>query len=369
MLTSGHSPTDGRIFYKEALSLKKIYDDITIIAPNEKIESIQGIKIINIKGRKNWWNRLYPSFQLYFKGLKLKADIYHCHEPDSLLVGYLLKKKLNCRLIYDSHEMNALQFSQHFFWFLRRIIEGLINIYEKYMIKKVDYIITVNHSIKSYFLNLNKDVNVEILYNCPSLDLFKININSNTSNDHIICHEGFFPFDRGLKQLLEVMRILKNTEVELLIIGEIIGTEEKEWFNRKIHEYGYKDKIRITGWLPYTDVGEYISKATIGLILFQPVPENWIGLPNKLFNYMRYGLPIIASDFPEIRRIIQENNCGILVDPTNIQDIANAIIYLIQHPKEAKSMGKSGKNAVNEKYNWSEMEKRLLDIYKRLEEV
>ncbi|MBP7411822.1 MAG: glycosyltransferase, partial [Methanoculleus sp.] len=107
---------------------------------------------------------------------------------------------------------------------------------------------------------------------------------------------------------------------------------------------------------------------SIGLLAFQPDYYNaYIGLPNKLFDYMLCGLPIVASDFPEIRRVVSDAECGLLVDPTNPDAIAGAIIYLMEHPEEAQRMGENGRRAVLEKYNWEEMEGRLLAMYRRIE--
>ena len=90
------------------------------------------------------------------------------------------------------------------------------------------------------------------------------------------------------------------------------------------------------------------------------------GPPNKLFNYMRYALPVVASDFPEIRRIIQESNCGVLVHPQDDQGFIDAIDRLLQSPEEATQMGERGQRAVLDTYNWEKMEQRLLGVYQKL---
>ncbi len=83
---------------------------------------------------------------------------------------------------------------------------------------------------------------------------------------------------------------------------------------------------------------------------------------------MLCGLPIVASDFPEIRRVVIETECGVLVDPTSPDAIAEAIIYLMEHPEEARRIGESGRRAAIEKYNWGRMEERLLGVYKEIGE-
>ncbi|MDD5419887.1 MAG: glycosyltransferase, partial [Methanomicrobiaceae archaeon] len=113
---------------------------------------------------------------------------------------------------------------------------------------------------------------------------------------------------------------------------------------------------------------EELNRGGIGLLLFRPDYYNiYIGLPNKLFDYMLLGLPIIATDLPEIGRIIREADCGILVDPADAAGIAEAIAYLAERPDEAVRMGANGRRAVEERYNWGRMEGVLLDVYRILE--
>ncbi|MEX1014416.1 MAG: glycosyltransferase, partial [Candidatus Paceibacterota bacterium] len=90
--------------------------------------------------------------------------------------------------------------------------------------------------------------------------------------------------------------------------------------------------------------------------------------PNKLFEYMHAGLPVIASDFPLWREIIEGNNCGLLVNPLNPNEIAEAILWLYNNPDKAREMGRNGQKAVKEKYNWEQEEKKLLQLYETIAE-
>jgi glycosyltransferase involved in cell wall biosynthesis len=86
-------------------------------------------------------------------------------------------------------------------------------------------------------------------------------------------------------------------------------------------------------------------------------------LPNKLFDYMLVGLPVVASDFPLYQEVVESNRCGLTVDPTRPEEIARALEYLIEHPREAQQMGANGRQAVLETYNWEKESRRLLQIY------
>jgi len=88
-----------------------------------------------------------------------------------------------------------------------------------------------------------------------------------------------------------------------------------------------------------------------------------------MFEYMAAALPIIASNFPLWKEIIEGNNCGICVNPLEPKEIARAIEYLIEHPDEARKMGENGRKVVLEKYNWENESKKLLKVYEGLYEI
>jgi glycosyltransferase involved in cell wall biosynthesis len=127
------------------------------------------------------------------------------------------------------------------------------------------------------------------------------------------------------------------------------------------------DHFNITGILPYDKMYKRISEGGIGLVFFQKASYNmYIGLPNKLFDYMSCGLPVVASDFPEIRRILDGCKCGVLVGDKSRSGIYGAIKYFLDYPDEAKKMGENGRKAVEERYNWGLVEETLFVVYSDL---
>jgi glycosyltransferase involved in cell wall biosynthesis len=89
-------------------------------------------------------------------------------------------------------------------------------------------------------------------------------------------------------------------------------------------------------------------------------------MPNKMFEYMAAGLPVIASNFPLWKRIVEGSGCGICVDPLKPEEIARAITYLVNHHDLRKEMGENGRKAVLEKFNWEKESKKLIEIYEAL---
>jgi glycosyltransferase involved in cell wall biosynthesis len=124
-----------------------------------------------------------------------------------------------------------------------------------------------------------------------------------------------------------------------------------------VDELGFVDRV---------GVKNILAHAVAGLVTFLPLPNHIDAQPNKMFEYMSAGVPVIASNFPLWREIIEGNDCGLCVDPLNPAAIAEAIDYLVNNPVRAEQMGRNGQRAVQERYNWTIEEKKLLELYSSL---
>lgn len=109
-----------------------------------------------------------------------------------------------------------------------------------------------------------------------------------------------------------------------------------------------------------------LARSMAGLVTLHPIINYIDALPVKMFEYMAAGIPVIASNFPLWREIIEGNKCGLCVDPLNPSEIAKAIDYIVTHPAAAQQMGENGFRAVKEQYNWAIEEKKLLALYEQL---
>jgi glycosyltransferase involved in cell wall biosynthesis len=125
-------------------------------------------------------------------------------------------------------------------------------------------------------------------------------------------------------------------------------------------------RAAFVGWQSQDEVEGLLGRARVGLVLYHPVPNHKEAQPHKLYEYMCAGIPLIASDFPLWRNIIEEARCGMLVDPLDPKAIARAITWLLEHPKEAETMGIHGQKAANARFNWTKEEAKLLHLYQSL---
>lgn len=369
-LTSGHSPFSSRLFYKELRSLKKINNNLLIIAPYNKKEEIkEDIRIIGIKKYKSRYKRWSTLSALYKKASEIHPDIIHCHEPDSLLVSYLLKKKLaNIKVIYDCHEFHPYSFPENYPYLIRNLAKKIIEKFENFLSSRVDSIITVNQRLANKFRKYNESV-IE-LPNYPPLDTVAENRERRelfSSPEIRLVYAGGLSKDRGIFRMLKVIReIKKNYPIKLMLIGKFDSIAQKKRFFSDVDKYQLNNNINYIGYLSHKQTILNLMKADIGLFLASGKDRYKWSEPIKYFEYSAVGLPVIMSDFPATRALVEKNKNGILVPGDSVEDAAKSVTFLIENKKEAKRMGENGRKAFREKYNWELIEPRLFNLYNKL---
>jgi glycosyltransferase involved in cell wall biosynthesis len=139
-----------------------------------------------------------------------------------------------------------------------------------------------------------------------------------------------------------------------------------KWIEKFIIENKLEKNIIVKETVPYEEIKNYYSKSKIGIALFMPVKTHHIILPIKTFEYMSFGLPIVCSNFGHLAKYVTENDVGEVVNPENIQEIANAILKILNNRELYVRYSENGIKAVKEKYNWKIMENKLVNIYHQL---
>ena len=361
ILTTVHGPFDDRVFHKEAKSLAKVHE-VVLVAPDEERadKEVEGIRIITVKKPESKLLHPVTMWRVFKAGFKQDCDVYHCHEPSSLFVSAILKVLKRKRLIYDAHEYYPSLIAENSLFpdFVRPLVRFLADIEEKILIRFADVVITVDEILALKYRKHHN--NVYIISNYPRLELFKPD-DLNSENGGII-YVGGLSRDRGIYQMIEVAN---KTNVKLICVGNFTDELNKKEITDFLEENPSKNVV-FAGHLSHPKVVEYINMSRLGLILHQPIPRYIHAVSIKLFEYMACGKPVVASNFPEIAKVVKEADCGILVDPTDVDEIVDAILYLLEHPEEAKRMGENGRRAVEEKYSWNKMEEKLLELYGRL---
>lgn len=357
-LTSVHPINDVRIFGKECISLVHYGFDVTLIAcSSEEFEdTINGIKriILNVPIKNRIQRFFKRSKAVYKKAIEVNADIYHIHDPELLPVAYRLKRK-GKKVIYDSHEDLPRQISYKN-WIpniLQKPFSFISEMVENFYAKRMDGIVTVSAYIKQRFDKIHNKV--VVCHNYASLSEFGEKPIWNEQKRIHVCYVGAISLIRGINNIIVASQ---KAGVTLEIAGPIISKELRNQLkvnNVIYHGYADRDKVK-----------NIFSNSYAGLVTFLPAPNHNNANPNKLFEYMAGGIPVIASNFTPWKTIIEENKLGIAVNPESIVEITNAITYLDQNKAIAKQMGENGRKAFEEKFNWNIEEKKLINLYNEL---
>jgi len=360
-LTSAHPENDIRIFHKQCISLYNSDFDVYLVVPNTKEKTSHGIQIKSFQSQKKGrLKRFVNTVNLvYKKALDVDADIYHFHDPELLRIGLKLAKKGKI-VIYDAHEDVPKQIMDKH-WIpkiLRSLISYLFSMYEAYVTKRISGIISVTENICNRFKKHNK--NVELVANYPLIEESETmnQLNFKKKEKQICYIGGLFP-TRGIAEIVES---IENIDVELVLAG----TFSPESFKLELERKKGWNKVKYLGHVNREKIMEILKASKLGLVTLHPTKSYVESLPIKMFEYMSAGLPVIASDFPEWKTIINETNCGICVNPHNPNQISNAIQTILNNPSKANLMSENGKEAFYKKYNWLIEEKKLIKFYNKL---
>ncbi len=226
--------------------------------------------------------------------------------------------------------------------------------YENYIARRLNAIVCATPFIKNRFVHLNK--NTVDINNYPLLDeLYTESTWALKTNT--VTFTGLINDIRGCEQLVDAMNFAKN--VKLILAGIVSPV----LFLNKLKSSAGWNNVDFRGQVDRMSVANILLSSKAGIVTFLPLPNHFDAQPNKMFEYMSAGIPVIASDFPLWKEIIEKNNCGICVDPTKADKIAEAINILCANDILASQLGANGRNAILNKYNWPNEANKLIELY------
>jgi len=308
--------------------------------------------------------------KLYKKAASLHADIYHLHDLNIIKIGKRIKDLSHKPIIiYDVHDPFSVNIKDYvggqtnFKWIIN-LYAKYINRFEKNKAKHYDLIITTEENLKNEFQKYLPRNKVAIIYNYTYLHNFRTE--SIKKYDLIYC--GGITEYRGAIKIIEAIHILKQDfkNMKMIFLGTIFSAKLKEKMLHLIQKYDLEKNIELKNNVPYHDVVKYYNQSKIGLGIFLPIETHKIILPIKLFEYMAMGLPIVASNFGHIHNYVLNDKVGVTVNSNKPNEIAKAVKELLLNEKLYNSCKNNGIKAVEKKYAWSTMEKKLLLTYYEL---
>jgi glycosyltransferase involved in cell wall biosynthesis len=363
ILTSAHPVLDVRIFHKECKSLARAGYEVTLVAPHRESQSIDGVAIKAVTPAKGRLRRVFQTTAaVYRAAVAVDADVYHFHDPELILIGLLLRAR-GKKVIYDIHEDLPLTVSYKSYvpkW-LQRPLARVFAIMESLATRHFSGLIAATPEIAARF---SRHSNVAVVHNYPIREEFpKEETGSSGPSDYITYVGLRITKARGAEEMVRALELLAKS---LPIRLKLAGTMEPPTLLQQLEATPGWQSTEYLGSLGRAGVSDVIRNAIAGLVVLHPEPNYVNSHPVKLFEYMCAGIPVIASDFPVFRSIVEGAKCGLLVDPLSPREIADAIEFLCTHPNEARAMGERGRLAVSRRYNWRHEEQSLFDVYRRV---
>lgn len=362
-LTSAHPRFDTRVFAKMSTSVVvNGWHCSLVVADGQGDEQKDGVMIYDMGKPSNRFQRMVSAtYHVYRKARRLKADIYHLHDPELLPIGYLLHLA-GKKVIFDSHEDYPKQIKDRTYLprFILLFIGYMLALLEKFCCKRFDGVITATPVIAQKFSQFTSPVLA--VHNYPLLNEFVgVNAGEQAKEGYRLCYVGNISYHRGVLEMVELMGSLQS-EARLALAGLF----SEEGLRDKARQIEGWSKIEEYGFVGRAQVADILGKSDIGLLLLHPIPNYIDALPVKLFEYMAAGIPVICGDVPLWRQIIKDADCGVMVDPLDKEAVLKAAQYLISNPIEAQRMGQNGQKAVYERFNWGSEDKKLLAFYQTI---
>jgi glycosyltransferase involved in cell wall biosynthesis len=338
--------------------------DVHLIAVHPQKETKDGVKITPFKRYHNRKFRIaFGWILMFFKALKVNARIYHLHDPELIPCGLLLRF-MGKKIILDIHENIAEDIFDKPWIKHQKRAYMIFHQFEK-LACRFFTILLAEQSYEKRYKTLG--ARYTVVQNFCDTKFFEPFRSEAAGAELNLFYIGIVLENRGILQIAEAIYLLKKEgqQAHFHCVGELYSDLEK-----KLKALSYyseiQDNMHFYGRLPLEKGYEMVRKMNIGLCIIWPMHNSVDSYPTKLFEYMSCGLPIITSNFKLYRSVVEENGCGICVDPLNPLELKNAVLEIHRDVKKSELMGENGKKAVSEKYIWESQIPLLSGVYSRL---
>jgi len=360
-LTTVHPRDDIRIFRKECVSLVRAgYEVVQVVGDGLGDALVDGVRIVDLgKAPLGRLARMREQPRRANARLqRLQPALLHFHDPELLPLGAAWARQ-GVPVIYDAHEDVPRQIltKQWIPAALRALVSWAFERYENSRVRGLAAVAAATpHIARRFAAVARRSVNVN---NFPLADELLAPAQP-APRERAVCYVGGIMRSRGALQMVRALAQLPD--VRLLLAGRF---EDAALQAELSAEPGWA-QVDYCGYVGRTEVGALMSRSCAGLVTLLPMPSYQDSLPIKMFEYMSAELPVIASNFPLWREIVEGTQCGLCVDPTSPNAIAAGILALVDAPEYAARLGRAGRAAVLSTYNWPQAERELLALYREL---
>lgn len=302
------------------------------------------------------------SQQLYDVGISLKPDVVHAHDTDTLAVGVRLKRATGAFLVWEANELFPEMLVAN-----RKTVPSFVLAYwrtiERTSVAHVDAVITVGDALAAE-LKRRFSVSPVVVRSVPDLvpmgDRHLLREHLGLPEEAIILlYQGLINQGRGIEQVIDILERVPNVHFVLQGTGPTLDSVLQ--YSAASHS---SSRIHYAGCVPIHELHKWASGADIGDLLLENTSlNNYLAAPNKLYQYLMAGIPILASDFPEMAAVIHEGPAGIVTDPSNSEAMVRALSQVAKDADLRATMGARAREMAETRYNWDSEKQRLIALY------
>ena len=320
-----------------------------------RLKKIPKLVLSKLRKRLPFLPKLIINIRFFTHAYRNKAGIYHSHDLNTLIPAYLVSRLRGTKLIYDAHEVSTDRAG----WKNKKWWETI----ERILIRKADQVITTNQTRAEYFAKQYAISPPHIIRNVPPYqELKKTNrireVCQIDEEQPIILYQGGIQRERGIENMVKCIPLVRKGV--FVFIGN--GALKPDIINL-VEDLGLQSRACFIDAVPNEELLTYTASADIGLQLLQNTCFNhYSACSNKLHEYLMAGIPVIASDLPEMRKVVETTKTGLLVNPDEIEMVAQAINQLIEDKDLYHRLQQNTRKAAT-MYKWENEEQKLLSIY------
>lgn len=301
------------------------------------------------------------NIRLFFYLLFHRYDILIANDLDTLLPNFLVSGLKNKKLIYDSHEyftgVPELNGRPIVKWIWRQI--------ERNIFPHLEHLLTVSESIADKYESIYK-IRPLVVRNCARnsdsiVPHDRKEFETGNENLILILQGAGINMDRGAEELIEAVSQTDNVTLFIVGSGDVL---QKLKFS--VNYPDMEQYVKFIAKVPWDEMMKFTKMADAGLSLDKDTSLNYrYSLPNKLFDYLSAGLPVIAGNLPEVRRIVEAYDCGLIIPEITPSEISRAINELRDNPELRKRLKQNSARAFAE-LNWKNEQEKVISFYHKI---
>lgn len=358
---------------KEARFLASKGHSVTVLCINPKgaslpsSESRDGFHIVRLPSRKKLFFKYFEFWKQAYKYIQSHSyDIIHFHDLNVLPIASKVSPYTRA-IVYDSHENFPEQMSETYgiigYWAYTLLERRYIKFADQIITAGITYSDNIKRKYKRdscWISNYPSQIDINQAHSLEVPDIYKKKAKVR------IVYFGVMYSNLGYDKVVESAEILSHNftpdDIEFMIIGSGPAYEPMK---KLIAKKGLEGYFTLTGWMDYHLALSIMREADIGLILFQHGRNNYLRIPNRLYEYCSAGLAFIGSDFEGIRRGTEyESPFGLYINPTSSLELARAIEKLFNDPKTLAQMKQTAREAYEKRFNWETEIPKIIQVYK-----